>query len=469
MADSLEIIGLFHFANMLDYEKALEHYQQSLAIREDLNYLYGMAKSYFFIGAVYFDTYDKDKALDYYQKSLTLMKQLHYTHEIAWLYFQMGETYGNYADFELGEEYLQKGLELFEKLENPKGQAVCYMRLSNLAHTVYRNFTQAQSYLQQTLDLWVESGIKSYNYSVAIHIQGWYQRELGQLDQALKSFQRSLAINKNLGIPLQQQGQTLQDIGSIYRLKGDYQQAFTYYQKAFAIQKKLSGNFIVDGQKTWTCYYLIVLITQYFPQENVAPFLEELEQINKLENPLLKHIYPIAKALYLKASKRVADHYKAQEILKDVVKTQKFYDPNLGFTAQLTLCELLLQELKTSGESEVFQELKTLVGDVELIAEQQNLILAQIEMKILQAKLAQVEGKFDDSNQLLEQTFQLTQKNNLLDMVNKIKYEQQLLADSFETFNELIEKNASMSQKLKQLQISRYIDHAQQVITGQMK
>ena len=83
-----------------------------------------------------------------------------------------------------------------------------------------------------------------------------------------------------------------------------------------------------------------------------------------------------------------------------------FFDPNLGFTARLCLCELLLLEFKTSGEEEVFQAAKTLVNDIQVTAEQQHVIPLQIEMNILQAKLFQIEGNFDQSERFLEQAIQ---------------------------------------------------------------
>ena len=108
-------------------------------------------------------------------------------------------------------------------------------------------------------------------------------RELGKLDDAMECLQSSLAICEKLGL-LFQISQPLQDIGSIHRLKGDYQQAFNYYQKAFSMHKKFPANSINDFYKAWSCYYLIVLITRNFPEKDVSIYLEEFEQLEKEGN-----------------------------------------------------------------------------------------------------------------------------------------------------------------------------------------
>ena len=82
-------------------------------------------------------------------------------------------------------KYYQKSLEIFKKLENPKGLAVCYMRLSMHSAWFLKDFTQAQQYIQQSLDIWEKLEIKSFNYAIALHNQGWFHRELGKLDDAM--------------------------------------------------------------------------------------------------------------------------------------------------------------------------------------------------------------------------------------------------------------------------------------------
>ncbi|MFX1514504.1 MAG: tetratricopeptide repeat protein, partial [Promethearchaeota archaeon] len=457
VADTLEMIGIYYYSNMIDYDQALAYFQKCLAIREKVKHTFGIARVYHFIADVYSEIYENELGLDYLQRSLNLMEQLQYENEIAWIYFKFGEYYTFKTEFSQATNFIQKSLTLFNKVKNQKGIATCYMRLGGLA-LVNGDFTKAQKYQEQSIQLWNELKIRTLGYGVAIGNLGWVKRELGQLDESLECFQKFLTVGEELGKRCEI-AQALQEIGTIYRLKGKYKQAFKLYQRGISIQRKLAGNYYVDGQKGWNCYCLTVLITQYFPEENALQYVKELEQIHG-RNEWNEQAYPVAKALYLKTSKRVRDHYKAQEILEKAIKETSCFDPVIGFTAHLSLCELLIRELRTSGEEEVFQEVKTLVDDIQTTLTQQNIVPLQIEMQILQAKIQQIQGDFDQSVNFLEQAIQQAKTNDLVDMMNKIQREQDFLEETFDTWQKLIQNNAPFQERLKQAQLEDYVKTA---------
>lgn len=103
-------------------------------------------------------------------------------------------------------------------------------------------------------------------------------------------------------------------------------------------------------------------------------------------------------------------------------------------------------------------------NDIQVTAEQQHVIPLQIEMNILQAKLFQIEGNFDESERFLEQAIQRAKISNLPDMINKIQREQKLLEESYEVWQKLIQNNAPFQERLKQTQVEDHLKWALKMV-----
>ena len=73
--ESLNNIVVVHL-NKGDYDKALEYYDKSLKIREELGDKYGMGYSLVNIGLVHYDKGEYNKAIEYLEKSLAIQKEI---------------------------------------------------------------------------------------------------------------------------------------------------------------------------------------------------------------------------------------------------------------------------------------------------------------------------------------------------------------------------------------------------------
>ena len=98
------------------YNKALDYYQQSLAIRKQAfgEFHPDVATSYNNIGLVYDAQGDYARALEYYQQSLTIKKQLlGESHpDVATSYNNIGGIYNAQGDYARALEYLQQALNI---------------------------------------------------------------------------------------------------------------------------------------------------------------------------------------------------------------------------------------------------------------------------------------------------------------------------------------------------------------------
>ncbi len=92
---------------------------------------------------------------------------------------------------------------------------------------------------------------------------GSLQQELGQYDEAIVSFEKSLELRRKAGRP-QDLAFTLNNIGTYYHELGQYERALEYYQRALEIEKSFAGP--------------ASLATSY---KNIADMLWEFDQEEK--------------------------------------------------------------------------------------------------------------------------------------------------------------------------------------------
>ena len=84
--------------NIGDYDNALDYYERSLTIAEELGDKRGMGQILMAIGNVHFEKSDYDKALDYYERSLAIQEEIgdksgmgYSIHNIGIVHYYKGE------------------------------------------------------------------------------------------------------------------------------------------------------------------------------------------------------------------------------------------------------------------------------------------------------------------------------------------------------------------------------------------
>ncbi|MBI4488880.1 MAG: tetratricopeptide repeat protein [Deltaproteobacteria bacterium] len=125
-----------------DYDNALEWYQKSLALKERLGNLHGIATSYHQIGIIHQHRGDYDNALEWYQKSLALKERLGNLEGIAGSYHQIGMIHQDRGDYDNALEWSQKSLALMERLGNLHGIAAAYCHIG-MIHAKKKEFKAA--------------------------------------------------------------------------------------------------------------------------------------------------------------------------------------------------------------------------------------------------------------------------------------------------------------------------------------
>ncbi|MHA2247249.1 MAG: tetratricopeptide repeat protein [Candidatus Hodarchaeales archaeon] len=401
IADSFNNLGLIHQSKG-NFNVALEYYKKCLKINEDLRDKERISKTVNNIGITYSLMGDQEQALKYLQRTHKIKVELGNKSDIAFSLINLGVIYRMQGDLSNALEYYQKGQRIFEEINDKKGIG---LSLNNLGDV--------------------------------------YQLK-GDLNLALEYYQESLTIYEELGIK-QDIALSLTNIGEMYRKKRNSDWALRYYNRSLAIYEELKN----DPSSATVLYELVLLALDSNDPILAQDHLETLRQIDeRSDSKIVKHRYLIAKALLLKSHKRTRQKMKAEEILSKVVE-EEFVDHSLTVTAMIHLCDLLLFELKMSGEEEILDEVKTLTQKLFNTAKEQSSHLLLAETYVLQSKIALLEMNIEKAQNLLQQALLTAEEKGLRNLAIKIYSEKTLLEAQIEKWRHLVKQKASINERLE--------------------
>ncbi|MHA1954565.1 MAG: tetratricopeptide repeat protein, partial [Candidatus Heimdallarchaeaceae archaeon] len=157
--------------------------------------------------------------------------------------------------------------------------------------------------------------------------------------------------------------------GEILQLMGDYDAALVSYERSIEISKKLENN----HRLAEVYFSLVPFYIETKDLENAKKIAIILESVSEnSEEKLIKSRSLLASALVLKESHDKDEQLNSKNILEEVIgiEDQEF---SLLVPAILSLCELLLLELKTTENLDLLEKLSNLTEELHVKAIQQNI------------------------------------------------------------------------------------------------
>ncbi len=147
--------GFFHVKG--NYLKAIENYQQSLKIREELGDKEGVSGSLGNIGGIYIDLGEFEKALEYQLKCLKIFQSLNNSPSVASVYNNLGIIYVNLHEFEKALQYSKASFELYKDLGDKNGMSAASGNVGNV-YSAMKDYSRALECYQYNLKLAQEAG-----------------------------------------------------------------------------------------------------------------------------------------------------------------------------------------------------------------------------------------------------------------------------------------------------------------------
>ena len=194
--------------------------------------------------------------------------------------------------------------------------------------------------------------------------------------------------------------------------------------------------------------YLIQILIERGDLKRAQISLLDLEQLNRQLKNKVVNLYLLEKALVLKTSLRARDRGKAEEIL-----TLLLEDEDLGhegrYRALLTLCELLLTELRITNDTGVLEELTQFIGQLLEIAEKSHSYWILCETYFIQAKLSLLTFNLKKSKRFLTQAHQIAERFDLTQLMVNIANEKEDLDKKLDLWEKLKEEDAPMTDRME--------------------
>ena len=275
----------------------------------------------------------------------------------------------------------------------------------------------------------------------------------GELDRGIRNYEQSLVLFKELNNK-NRLAWVLNNVSRIYRIGGEFERALESIGQSMALHRELGKlRMLADNYD-----YLIQILIDKGDFERAQISLHQMEQMkNQLKDEEINSTYLYDKALVLKTSLRARDRGKAEEIL-----TQFLEDENLDFesryTTLLTLCELLLTELRITNDQGVLDELNQFLRQLLDLAEKSHSYWLKGETYLLQAKLALISLNLKEARRLLTQGQQVAEKYGLKLLAIKISNEHDELLKQLAIWENLEKSEATLTERLKLARINEQMD-----------
>jgi hypothetical protein len=150
----------------------------------------------------------------------------------------------------------------------------------------------------------------------------------------------------------------------------------------------------------------------------------------------------------LKNSSRALNRGKAEEILKQILK-EKDLRHDFSIILLLSLCELLLLDLKLTNNHEVLDEINSLISRLFDSAEKSRSLWILGETYLLKAKLALISLDLKEARKSLTEGQKIAEKNGLKLLARKISEEHDVLLKKLNMWENLKQSDVSLSKRIE--------------------
>jgi tetratricopeptide (TPR) repeat protein len=452
VAHSLNRLGCYYIEKG-NFNEALSYFEKSLAFYQDLGNKPKLGVLYNNTAIVYQAKEKYDLAINYYEKFLEISKQLG---NIGWVY-------GYKGDLDLMLDYCQKGLEIVKEYipDNVRNNIFLTFSIGS-AYFLKGELMRTLEYYNKVMDLQRE--IKSdygiawilFQLSDVYSLQGETELAMNKLNQSMKIFQE---LNNKIGIL-----NCNIRLGIVNKTLGNYNNAIKFLEEGLNSYNKIIIGGFTALWGTFILFHLILIAQDLNDPELALNYYKQIKEVEQeSKSKFVKLRVRFSNAIVLKMSKRGVEKFQAQEIFKDILDDQVI-DQNITILSLLNLCELLILEMKISETpEELFREVNNLSKKMFDIARAQGSSLLTVMALILQTKLRLVEGEFEGANDLISTAKRIASEKKLGSLLVKVKTEQEMIQKELDKWDSLIQRKASLQERIEHAQIAGWLIEAKKI------
>ena len=350
-------------------EEALKYLQSALDIIEDLGGVILRSHIYGTLGMIYWTKGDLDKAFDYYQKSARILKQYGDSFALVITIHNIGKIHNDRGELDVAMDHFKRGLEMLISLgiKNDFQKASAYAEIGTVL-SKQGEFDEALKNFNQALEYYEEIGNKLYISALLGHAGETY-RKMGQADLALAYFKRSLDLHQN------------------------------------------------DKDTIWVAYALkhicIMLIERSVMGEELEGYMRQFADIaEQTTKTKVANSWHYTKLRYDKSRHDIAGRPQIITRYKELIERDQI-EIDIVIPSLIQLIELLILEYRHNNEQKVLDDLLNYTNQLHSIALQQHLLITEINVLFLKAKLEVLQSNLGMAKHLYNEALELIDKRDL--------------------------------------------------------
>ena len=325
-AKTLKIIGDIYFADLQEYEKALEFYRPYLNAIAEGGGRQVEAKAIVRLGDNYRRKKIYERAIEFYQQFLAIQEELGDTERQVWGWVRLGDTYFLAEQYKQGIESFQAAITLQQKRRDRLGEARVLNSLG-MAYLRQGQDAQADKFLRDSIGIYQIIVREETDIEQLRVIEKTIDPEWGILLQTqsrvkLDLYQMAIALYRKLG-DKQKEADFTYGLGIFYLDRDRYQKAVELHQQYLILHRELYG---IEKEKN-----ALLLLHSLYSQAG------QFEQFLALSQPYLK---------YVRTSGNQEEEAGALYLIGLAAKIGKNYDRALEFYQQSLVIYQELGELK---------------------------------------------------------------------------------------------------------------------------
>ena len=222
-----------------NYLEAVNYYQRSLKIREEIGDKKGISASLYNIGNIYIRQGNYVQALDYHHRSLKIEQEIDNIEGVALSLGNIGIIYSEQGNYPKALDYYKRGLKIQEELGDKLGIA---NSLSNIGLNYKKqgSYSKALVYHINSLKIREEIGNKHFIASSLENI-GRIYIEQGTFKEAITQCQRSLSLSEEIGA-IDKQKEACECLYLAYKSLRISNKALAYHEQMLALSDSLKSD-----------------------------------------------------------------------------------------------------------------------------------------------------------------------------------------------------------------------------------
>ncbi|MGB3516852.1 MAG: CHAT domain-containing tetratricopeptide repeat protein [Elainellaceae cyanobacterium] len=228
------------YANLGQYQVAIDFFEQSLAIAREINDRLGEENALNNLGIAYQVLGQYQESIDFIEQSLIIARENDNRLGEGNALTNLGSTYMSLGRYQESIELFRQALRITQRIENRFGEGSV---LGNLGHvySALGEYQQALNYYQQQLEITQDIGDRAGELRALGGLANIYN-DMGQYQQAIDLYQQALEIIQDIG-DRTSEGALLGYLGQTYHNLGQYQEAINLYQQQLEVAQNVGDRF----------------------------------------------------------------------------------------------------------------------------------------------------------------------------------------------------------------------------------